>query len=124
MTVPIVIVQPNHLSFSLCRTELCRAGFTEGEDFILFNGPESAEEHIAPGDPQVFVSGVFNSGDNGATADFARKMRKKNAALTTIAFSVSEMNGYPWDISITKADTTDFCGRLIPELRRFIRQKV
>jgi hypothetical protein len=122
--VPIVILQPNEKSFLLCRKELTHAGFIEREDFLLFNAPESVEQHIVPGDPQIFVSGVFNNGDIKATVEFARQMKQKNPNLKIVAFSVCDMPGYRWDFSITKADTTDFCGQLIPELRKFVRQKV
>jgi hypothetical protein len=124
MGVPIVVFQPNRTSFALCLKELCEAGFKEGEDFVLLNTPEAVEEHIILGDPQVFVSGIFSNADAKATTDFAREMMRKNPALTAIAFSVSEMNGYPWKISITKADTDGFCDRLILELRKFVPQKV
>jgi hypothetical protein len=123
MTIPIVIVQPNENSFLLCRKELSGGGFTEKEDFLIFRTHERAGDYIVPGEPQVLVCGLFNGGDKVSPSDFVRRMKHDNPKLTAIAFSVSPMEGDPWDISITKVDTNNFCGELIPALRKFVPER-
>ena len=91
--------QPDIVRAYVSIKELCEAGFKEGEDFVLLNHVPKPWKSISSWVILRYSSpGYYSNADAKATTDFAREMMRKNPALTAIAFSVSEMNGYPWKI--------------------------